>query len=186
MANSTPDSIYYPVGTDSVTPLHTIFANLASSVQNALNKRQRFGYVWANATARAAQTGMSAGATGYQIDTKTEYLYDGTNWATQNVTKLPTVIPVSENGAQPAIGSNPLIKQIDSVTLATNASGLAAVSLPNGGFPNGLLHVSVMTLSGTGTAPVINSGQFSKTRFVLAYPGTPNTTIRISYEATGY
>lgn len=36
MATTTPDNIYYPLGTDGVAPLHTVFANLASSVQTAL------------------------------------------------------------------------------------------------------------------------------------------------------
>ena len=37
MATTSPDSIYYPVGTDQVAPLHTVFATQASSVQTALN-----------------------------------------------------------------------------------------------------------------------------------------------------
>jgi len=80
MATTTPDSIYLPVGTDPVAPLHTVFSTLAVSVQNALNKRQRVSYVWANKAARDAQAGMTTGATGYQVDTKVEYIYNGTVW----------------------------------------------------------------------------------------------------------
>lgn len=80
MATTTPDSIYYPLGTDAVAPLNTVFATQATSVQAALNARQRKSYRWTNTAARTAQVGMVAGDTGYQIDTKAEYLYDGTGW----------------------------------------------------------------------------------------------------------
>lgn len=50
------------------------------SVQTALDKRQRYDYVWANAAARTAQTGMVQSSRGYQTDTKSEYIYDNSNW----------------------------------------------------------------------------------------------------------
>lgn len=37
-------------------------------------------YVWADATARAAATGMSAGDFGRQVDTLVQYRYDGSAW----------------------------------------------------------------------------------------------------------
>lgn len=80
MATTTPDSLYFPVQTDSIGALHTILANMQNSNQLAFNKRQRTSYAWANAAARDAQTGMAAGSTGYQLDTKTEYIYNGTIW----------------------------------------------------------------------------------------------------------
>lgn len=80
MATTTPDSLYYPVGTDGVAPLHTVLANMQTSVQTAMSKRQRTSYVWTNQAARDAQTGMTAGSTGYQLDTKTEYVFNGTIW----------------------------------------------------------------------------------------------------------
>jgi hypothetical protein len=36
-ANTSPDNIVYPVSTDAVAPLETVFANLANSVQDALD-----------------------------------------------------------------------------------------------------------------------------------------------------
>lgn len=39
-----------------------------------------YNYRWADAAARAAQTGMVAGDVGYQTDTSVEYKYNGTNW----------------------------------------------------------------------------------------------------------
>lgn len=39
-----------------------------------------YNYVWADAAARAAETGMIAGEKGYQTDTKIVYRYDGSAW----------------------------------------------------------------------------------------------------------
>ena len=39
-----------------------------------------YNYRWANAAARAAQTGMAAGDKGFQTDTAVEYKYVGTTW----------------------------------------------------------------------------------------------------------
>lgn len=52
----------------------------AASIQAALAKRQRYDYVWPTSAERTAQTGMTQGSRGYQVDTKTEYLYDNSNW----------------------------------------------------------------------------------------------------------
>lgn len=80
MADSTsPDGIVYTTTGDN-SSLQVIDAQQASSVQAALDKRQRYDYVWSNAAARTSQTGMVQGSRGYQADTKTEYLYDGGAW----------------------------------------------------------------------------------------------------------
>lgn len=50
------------------------------SVQAAFSKRMRYTYVWPTSSERTAQTGMVQGSTGYQVDTKTEYIYDNSNW----------------------------------------------------------------------------------------------------------
>lgn len=50
------------------------------SVQTALNKRERFTYVWPTVTERNAETTMVQGSIGYQVDTKTEYIYDNSAW----------------------------------------------------------------------------------------------------------
>jgi hypothetical protein len=41
---------------------------------------RKFTYSWADAAARAAQTGMVKFETGFQIDTAIEYFYDGSAW----------------------------------------------------------------------------------------------------------
>lgn len=83
-ANTSPDNIQYPVSTDQVAPLNTVFENLANSVQSALTLRgptnPTWHYRWTNAAARTAQTGMRAGDVGYQADTNTAYYYNGSSW----------------------------------------------------------------------------------------------------------
>ena len=58
--------------------------NAVVAVENAVvaveNVRQIQTYKWADNAARTAQTGMGAGDEGYQTDTDTYYIYDGTSW----------------------------------------------------------------------------------------------------------
>lgn len=87
MANTTNYSIYYPVGTDSVAPLHTAFGTLAASVDTALennlkpltNKVQNGSYIAATYADRPT-TGVGNGATMFVTDTKARYYFDGTAW----------------------------------------------------------------------------------------------------------
>lgn len=92
MPTTSPDSIYYA---DATTPasLADITAAMATSVQNALNFREGHSFAWANATERAAQTGMTIGDTGYQLDNDTFYIYSGSAWkiwAKQSTAYTPT------------------------------------------------------------------------------------------------
>lgn len=52
----------------------------AASIQAAFSKRERYTYMWNNAGEMAAQTGMTEGSLGYQIDTQYEYIYRSSNW----------------------------------------------------------------------------------------------------------
>lgn len=79
-ASTTPDAIVYPQSTDQVSPLETVFANMANSVQTAMNFRGIYTFRWTNAAARTAQTGMRVGDYGYQIDTQYTYRYTGSAW----------------------------------------------------------------------------------------------------------
>jgi len=79
MATTTPDNIAYPNTTDPWATQSDLAAT-ASSVQNALNKRERYEYVWANSAARTAETTMVEGSLGYQVDTQTDYVYSGGSW----------------------------------------------------------------------------------------------------------
>ena len=53
---------------------------MGDSVQTAFNNRQRYDFVWANSAARDAQIQMVQGSRGYQTDTKSEYIYDNSQW----------------------------------------------------------------------------------------------------------
>lgn len=90
-ANTSPDNIEYPVSTDPVAPLETVFANMANSIQDGFDgfrtdwngftaTRAIQTFRWANDAARTAQTGMTAGDIGYQTDTTTFHLYNGSAW----------------------------------------------------------------------------------------------------------
>lgn len=79
MPTTPQNNIFFP---DTSTPWATTsdFSTSASSVEVALNSRERYTYRWANATARSAETSMRQGDTGYQIDTRAEYIYDSGAW----------------------------------------------------------------------------------------------------------
>lgn len=87
MANTTNYSIYYPVATDSVAPLHTAFSTLATSVDTALqnnlkplsDKVQNGSYIVATYADRPT-TGVANGATMFVTNTKARYYFDGTAW----------------------------------------------------------------------------------------------------------
>lgn len=84
MATTSPDSLFYPVGTDPIGPLQTVLASMQSSNQAALTKRAVYSFRWGSAAARTGQTGMRAGDRGYQVDTNIDYTYDGNNWTPTN------------------------------------------------------------------------------------------------------
>jgi hypothetical protein len=71
--------VYIHDGTGSADPV-AISAAEGSSLAALMRNRERFEYSWATSSARTSQTGMVQGSRGYQIDTKTEYIYDGGAW----------------------------------------------------------------------------------------------------------
>ena len=79
MATTSPDNVYFLTGTQPQS-LQNYSATHASSVQNALALRERYTFVWANQSERVGQAGMVESSTGYQIDTKTEYIYENSSW----------------------------------------------------------------------------------------------------------
>jgi len=94
-ANTSPDNIVYPLSTDPIAPLNTVFEDLADSVQAALTAertstdtrldaieatQQMYQYRWANAAARTAESGMRVGDIGFQVDTEVYYRYTGSSW----------------------------------------------------------------------------------------------------------
>ena len=138
MPTTSPDSIYYADGTTPAS-LATITAAIATSVQNALNVRELKSYSWADSTAKAAQTGMSNGEVGYQIDNATYYIYNGSwiIWAKAPSAYTPTITGItstaftrsfiySVSGGVANITGNIVF------TGSTTGSGTLRLSLPTG------------------------------------------------------
>lgn len=76
-ANTSPDNIVYPVSTDPVAPLETVFAALANSVQTALNKHP---YSVADLTALAALTTIPTGSIAQVTEGGALFRYTGSSW----------------------------------------------------------------------------------------------------------
>lgn len=105
---------------------------LGNSVQNALNKRQRYDFVWPTSAERTAQTGMVQGSRGYQVDTKSEYSYDNSAWR--------LALSHAEFTASVSTGNNTLTnagvftidssKSTDTTFVTPSTSGILLVASP--------------------------------------------------------
>jgi hypothetical protein len=146
MATTTPDNIYYNTGTGPQS-IATTTAGIASSVQSAFSKRQRYSFVWPTASERSAQGGMVEGSIGYQVDTKTEYQYENSAWRL----KTPHI---EFTATSPNVGSGDgtLAGNFAVDTTRTNspamasAGGIGIITLTNPGL------YSISTLSALGIA----------------------------------
>jgi len=100
---TTPDNLVSPDAGDGYA-LVTDLAAMQDSVQTALNTKvpTSVDYVWANAAARTAQTGMVTGQKGYQTDTAIPYRYDGSVWVNNT---LPTAMEVGLRATSGAISN---------------------------------------------------------------------------------
>lgn len=160
-ANTSPDNITYPVSTDNITPLETVFATMASSIQTALSKRAQHSYTWTNAAARTAQTGMVAGDKGYQQDTTVEYKYNGTAWFA--VPHLYTWANAAARTAQTGMANGDTGYQQDTLTTYTyDGSNWQILSVATGF--NGFSKTGTQTIANGGTAPnltTMNAGEFT-------------------------
>lgn len=87
MPTTSPDGIDYP-DTSYTSGFVAALAAMATSIQTAFSKRQIRTFKWADAAARAAQTGMSEGDRGDQADTDKQYRYSGSTWV-EAVSELP-------------------------------------------------------------------------------------------------
>lgn len=154
MPTTTPDSIYYADGTTPAS-LSAITSAIATSVQNALNIREQKNYVWADATAQAAQTTMATGDIGYRVDNDIYYIYSGTAWriwAKQPTTYTPTITGITTS-------SRAFIYSISGGVVSVSGYGISSgvataqivLSLPSGFNVNSaLLPTSNAVIIGTG------------------------------------
>jgi hypothetical protein len=204
-ANTTPDNITYPVSTDQVAPLETVFATMAASIQAALSAR--FGNVAGVVpslpvgSASARNTLFPAPVQGNRVwrtDTGTEEVYYAAYNATTNIGGITPAGWYNDTNIYQITGqlskiggiyqtfpaSSRVIRKITYVEATTNPAGVVTVTFTTA-FPNGVAHISVMTHTGTAASPVINGGSLSKTGVQLVW-GAANTAISFSYEAVGW
>lgn len=144
MAVTSPDSIWTPDSGDEYA-LTVDLAAMADSIQDVFTDNGRI-YKWANATARAAQTGMTEGDLGDQADTNEIYRYSGSAW--QLVGGLPTTAPAT---AFSGWSTSSVFSRVGPIVVASGGSfaptGTASItssftpigSVPSGYRPNATL-----------------------------------------------
>lgn len=76
---ASPISIYFS-DTSKPNSMENESSLQASSIHAQFALRERYDFQWANDAERNGQTGMAQGSRGYQVNTKTEYLYDANAW----------------------------------------------------------------------------------------------------------
>lgn len=148
MPVTSPDSIYYADGSTPIA-IETITAAMATSVQDALDAlvndaRQIQTFVWANTAARNAQTGMTEGDEGYQLDNNTNYQYTGTAWVAQYSGGLVPIVPTSVAGTGVSLNA---------ATGLITTSSSTAVNI-NGCFTSAFRNYRIF-LESTGTAATV-------------------------------
>jgi len=165
MALTSPSNLVSPDAGDGYA-LVTDLAAMQDSVQTALNTKVRTStdYLWANAAARTAQTGMVAGQKGYQTDTGITYRRDTSIWvvdplycvlnksASQNLTTTPTALIWD-------VEASDLGGMHDNATNNTRITApVAGVYQASGSVYNGNTSgLGVASLRVNGTTPVIGS-----------------------------
>jgi hypothetical protein len=170
MATTTPYSIYYPIASDSVAPLHTAFSTLADSVNTALTtyvapltaNQQNGAYTVSSVAAMNALTGMAAGSTAFVTATKASYQYSGTAWVLMYqpwTAYTPTAITgVTMTTANYMVANNMVYVQ---AKLTKNATTSTATSLT--------LSLPVTSAAVVDTKMPIGQGIFSDTASTTSF-----------------
>jgi len=169
---ASPISIYF---TDGAQPESSSAesATQASSIHTQFALRERYDFMWDNASQRDAQTGMVQGSRGYQVDTKTEYLYDNGEWrfalsyAEYNKTAVQSIPNVTETS-------------IINMSLVTGASTDATFTTVNGA-------TGAITITNPGvyalSLVVGMSGALGTTNYAAFRPDTTGTAPPMSLSA---
>lgn len=113
------DTIDDAIGDVDVSADIPTIQNDISALQTATGVKN---YRWADATERAAQTGMEEGDRGYQEDTGLDYYYDGSNWLV-NLPGLNLVTPSSVAGSGATLQGRGVVV-LSSVTGAVGIEGV--------------------------------------------------------------
>jgi len=148
MPVTSPDSIAYPdISTAQDQPAY--MAVHASSVQAALSLRQRFNFVWANASGRTSQTGATNGSTGYQLDTRTEYQFENGSWRLATPHIEFTATATAPDATVTLAGTFSIDAALSSSTIMATATSNGVITLTDPGI------YSISTLSAiANTVPV--------------------------------
>ncbi len=144
---------------------------MGDSIETAFSKRERYDYVWANNAERIAQTGMVQGSRGYQSDTKSEYLYDNSNWRlAASYAEYTCAVQSTANAVYTGVGSWSIVSAntTDStfVSVSTNVvtfvnPGIYSMSMITGigtSGTNGLTTISLTTTPGTAAGDRLSVG----------------------------
>lgn len=116
MPVTSPDNIYYQ-DTSTTWSAATESATQATSIQNALGTRAQRTYKWANAAARAEQTGMTSGDLGIQLDTQALYRYNGTAWRNASNGLIP-IVPSTVSGTGVSVDAHGRINISSGTTIS--------------------------------------------------------------------
>jgi len=164
MATTSPDSVYFLTGTQPQS-LENYSATLASSVQGALALRERYSFVWADATEQGSQTGMVTGSTGYRTDIKTEYIYENSAWRLKTPHAEFTSTITANDGVWTSLGG----LNMDS---GLSTSTVFATSLGN----NGGLVITDPGIYSISTFTTANGATANVTTVQMSSALNPNTT----------
>ena len=80
---------------DTISSLPTYINDSITPINNWAKDRMTKNFKWANTAAKTAQTGMTEGDIGYQLDTNVQYTYDGAAWIVPTASGLVPIIPTS-------------------------------------------------------------------------------------------
>lgn len=165
-SQTTNYSIFYPVASDSIAPLHTAFTSLANSVDSALTTHLKplvdnvdnYNYSVNDVSAMNAIVSPPAGSTAFITATKARYYYDGGAWVllylpwttytpvlTTNGTTAITGWDLTDKGRYMVINKTVFIQIAVSVTTAQAAGAFTAlnVSLPTDVIPSATYNTSL-------------------------------------------
>lgn len=186
MATTSPDGIGYITTADNVTPSVESSAQ-ATTIQTAFNFRQRYEFVWANAAARTGQTGMTNGSSGYQVDTKSEYIYDIGAWRLRTpYAEYAATVQSIPNGTNTAVSNFSLVSANTTDSTFTSVT-TNAITLVQPGVYSLSLTVGIVA-SGTGGTVAFSSNVggtavISVSSFV-SFAGVPITTCVVPFYRT--
>lgn len=160
----------------------------AASIQAAFNKRQRYHYVWADSTERDAEVGMVDGSTGYQLDTRSDYVWSGTAWNPWMVS-AQTFTATWDSGFNPGTGDGSAWYSVTAgwahveynVTMGTGFSvtGNSLFDLPPDALPNNTLNFFNDQVLGNGIAIDSSAGSLTYNLVVTLEGGSTTGVARV-------